>query len=98
MKKENLVTLISEVLGTTKVDAKQLLKDFDMIVEAVATELEAGAKAKLGSYIVIEKKMKEERTGSIVRVENGEKITQEYTVPAHMAISVKKTPAVKTLV
>ena len=75
----------------TKKSVGEFLDDVDTVVEllAGAEGLEVGAKVKLGSYITLEKRAVEAKTGKIVRKVNGELVEQEYTTEAHNAMKAK---------
>lgn len=88
MKKNELLTKLSERLGITKKQAGEYIEVIDEIVDIVA-EGEVNDKVKLGKGIVLEKIFVEGRTG----VCNG----KEYTTENHYKIKVSGTQAMKNI-
>lgn len=94
-KNEILETLREEVekdgvrVFTSKKEVEEFIKTVDLASEVISRKLEVDAKAKLGKYIVIEKRAVEEKSGEINGV--------AYTKPAHNAIKIKATKAIKEL-
>ncbi|WP_283695652.1 HU family DNA-binding protein [Clostridium perfringens] len=84
MTKVELVKGLSEKTGLTRKEVEERLSFSDRVVELVK---ETGEKVKLGSYITIEKKHVEEKSG----VCNG----KEYTTPEHDEIVIKRTTSAK---
>lgn len=91
MDKKQLVTLVSEVLETTKKDGEVFLANGDIIVEVLAEKLEAGEKVKLGKYATLEKVHIEEKEARNPRT--GESVI----VPAHDEVKIKRTDALKNM-
>lgn len=90
MNKNELLDLLKEKVGfETKKEVGEFLDKLDMVVETVAGALEVDQKAKLGSYISVEKKHTEGRTGEF----NGVK----YTSEAKDVTKIKGTGLVKKL-
>ena len=94
MNKEQLVELIKGALEAKreeKVSKKavaEFLKDIDTVVEvlAAAEGLDADSKVKVGSYITLEKKMVEAKSGEITRPD-GSKLA--YETEAHPVVKAK---------
>ena len=91
MKKSELVKIISKATGATQADATRKLAEIDVIVEAVAKELEVEDKAKLGNYLVIEKKVQAAR-----KVRNP-KTGEEMEVAEKVVLKAKSTSKMKNL-
>ena len=91
MNKNELLDLLKEKVGfETKKEVGEFLDKLDVVVEAVAQALEVDQKAKIGSYISVEKRHTEGRTGEL----NGVK----YTSEAKDVTKIKGTGLVKKLV
>ncbi len=84
MTKAELVKGMAERLGLAKKEVEERISFVDEVVELVK---ETGEKVKLGSYMTIEKKHVEEKSG----VCNG----KEFTTPEHDEIVVKRTSTCK---
>lgn len=91
MDKKQLVTLVSEVLGTTKKEAEAFLLNMDSVIEELTEKLEAGTKVKLNKYMTIEKVHVEEKEARNPRT--GESVI----VPAHDEMKIKRTDALKNI-
>lgn len=91
MKKADLLNLIRDELELgTKKGAQEFLDNVDKVFEALAEKLEAGeGKVGLGSYIKLEKKHFESKTG----ICNG----KEYTVDEHDEILVRRSNKAKNV-
>ena len=91
MNKNELLDLLKEKAGfETKKEVEKFFDKLDIVVETVAGALEVDQKAKIGSYISVEKKHTEGRTGEL----NGVK----YTSEAKDVTKIKGTGLVKKLV
>lgn len=98
MKKEELVLLVKELFELeSKKEAEAKLAEFDTLVKAVVDKLEVGQKAKVGSFVEIEKKHVEAKhkdarvgrnpkTGAPVNIDAKD-------IPAHDLVTVKATKA-----
>ena len=96
MNKNEILELLKEEVEkdgvkvfSSKKEVEEFIKNIDLVSEVVSKKLEADQKAKLGKYIVFEKKHVEEKTG----VSFG----KEHTTPAHDSVKIKNTKAVKEL-
>lgn len=90
MGKQEVLEILKEKLDfESKKESEEFLKNIDLAVEVLSKQLEIDKKAKLGNYIVVEKKSVEEKSGEINGV--------AYTKPAHNAIKIKSTKAIKDL-
>jgi nucleoid DNA-binding protein len=98
MKKEQVLDLTKEVLELgSKKEVEAKLAEFDKLVKAFAEKLEVGDKAKLGSFIEIEKKHVEAkhtdaRVGRNPRTGESIQIPAKDT-PAHDEVKIKATKA-----
>lgn len=91
MTKKELVSLLAEKLEITKTEAATKIADMNKIIEVIVAKLEVGAKAKIGDYVVVEKK---EVPARICR---NPKTGETFEVDAKVAVKVKATAAVKGL-
>lgn len=77
MKKNELITKVSEKLGITKVAVGELLEKFDTIVEVI---VEDGTKTDLGAYLALEvvdveaREARNPSTGETIQVPAGKKV------------------------
>lgn len=88
MRKNELLTKLSEKLGVSKKQVSEYLEVVDAAVDIIA-EGEVNDKIKLGKGITLEKVFVEGRAG----VCNG----KEYTVEPRHDIKVKRTQAMKNV-
>ena len=91
MKKSELVQAISEKMELSKAEAARRIDAMDVIVETIAETLEVGDKAKIGDYIVVEKKEVPARTG------RHPKTGEVLNIAEKVIIKVKATAAAKKL-
>ena len=91
MKKSELVQAISEKMELSKAEAAKRIDAMDVIVETIAETLEVGDKAKIGDYIVVEKKEVPARTG------RHPKTGEVLNIAEKVIIKVKATAAAKKL-
>lgn len=91
MKKSELVQAISEKMELSKAEAARRIDAMDVIVETIAETLEVGDKAKIGDYIVVEKKEVPARTG------RHPKTGEVLNIAEKVVIKVKATAAAKKL-
>lgn len=91
MKKSELVQAISEKMELSKAEAARRIDAMDVIVETIAETLEVGDKAKIGDYIVVEKKEVPARTG------RNPKTGEVLNIAEKVVIKVKATAAAKKL-
>lgn len=91
MKKSELVQAISEKMELSKAEAARRIDAMDVIVETIAETLEVGDKAKIGDYIVVEKKEVPARTG------RNPKTGEVLNIAEKVIIKVKATAAAKKL-
>lgn len=91
MKKAELVQAISEKMELSKAEAARRIDAMDVIVETIAETLEVGAKAKIGNYIVVEKKEVPARTG------RNPKTGEVLNIAEKVVVKVKATAAAKKL-
>lgn len=91
MKKSELVQAISEKMELSKAEAARRIDAMDVIVETIAETLEVGSKAKIGNYIVVEKKEVPARTG------RNPKTGEVLNIAEKVVIKVKATAAAKKL-
>lgn len=91
MKKSELVQAISEKMELSKAEAAIRIDAMDVIVETIAETLEVGDKAKIGNYIVVEKKEVPARTG------RNPKTGEVLNIAEKVVIKVKATAAAKKL-
>lgn len=91
MKKSELVQVISEKMELSKAEAARRIDAMDVIVETIADTLEVGDKAKIGNYIVVEKKEVPARTG------RNPKTGEVLNIAEKVVIKVKATAAAKKL-
>lgn len=91
MKKADLLNLVRDELELgSKKGAQEFLDNLDKVFEALSEKLEVGeGKVKLGSYVTLEKKHFEAKTGVAMG--------KEYTVDEHDEILVRRTNAVKSI-
>lgn len=89
MKKSELVQAISEKMELSKAEAARRIDAMDVIVETIAETLEVGDKAKIGDYIVVEKKEVPARTG------RHPKTGEVLNIAEKVVIKVKATAAAK---
>lgn len=88
MRKNELLTKLSEKLGVSKKQVSECIEVVDAVIDIVA-EGEVNDKVKLGKGITLEKVFVEGRAG----VCNG----KPYVVEAHNEIKVKRTEAMKSI-
>lgn len=88
MRKNELITKLSEKLGVSKKQASECLDVVDAVIDIVA-EGEVNDKVKLGKGIILEKLFVEGRSG----VCNG----NEYITEDHYKIKVSGTQAMKNI-
>ena len=91
MKKSELVQAISEKMELSKAEAARRIDAMDVIVETIADTLEVGDKAKIGNYIVVEKKEVPARTG------RNPKTGEVLNIAEKVVVKVKATAAAKKL-
>lgn len=91
MKKSELVQAISEKMELSKAEAARRIDAMDVIVETIAETLEVGDKAKIGNYIVVEKKEVPARTG------RNPKTGEVLNIAEKVVVKVKATAAAKKL-
>lgn len=91
MKKSELVQAISEKMELSKAEATRRIDAMDVIVETIAETLEVGSKAKIGNYIVVEKKEVPARTG------RNPKTGEVLNIAEKVVVKVKATAAAKKL-
>ena len=91
MKKSELVQAISEKMELSKAEAAKRIDAMDVIVETIADTLEVGDKAKIGNYIVVEKKEVPARTG------RHPKTGEVLNIAEKVVVKVKATAAAKKL-
>lgn len=91
MKKSELVQAISEKMELSKAEAARRIDAMDVIVETIAETLEVGDKAKIGDYIVVEKKEVPARTG------RNPKTGEVLNIAEKVVVKVKATAAAKKL-
>lgn len=91
MKKSELVQAISEKMELSKAEAARRIDAMDVIVETIAETLEVGDKAKIGNYIVVEKKEIPARTG------RNPKTGEVLNIAEKVVVKVKATAAAKKL-
>ena len=91
MKKSELVQAISEKMELSKAEAARRIDAMDIIVETIAETLEVGDKAKIGNYIVVEKKEVPARTG------RNPKTGEVLNIAEKVVVKVKATAAAKKL-
>lgn len=91
MKKSELVQAISEKMELSKAEAARRIDAMDVIVETIAETLEVGSKAKIGNYIVVEKKEVPARTG------RNPKTGEVLNIAEKVVVKVKATAAAKKL-
>lgn len=91
MKKAELVQAISEKMELSKAEAARRIDAMDVIVETIAETLEVGDKAKIGNYIVVEKKEVPARTG------RNPKTGEVLNIAEKVVVKVKATAAAKKL-
>lgn len=91
MKKSELVQAISEKMELSKAEAARRIDAMDVIVETIAETLEVGDKAKIGNYIVVEKKEVPARTG------RNPKTGEALNIAEKVVVKVKATAAAKKL-
>lgn len=91
MKKSELVSALATKMEITKKAAAEKIADVNTIIEVIAAGLEVGDKAKIGDFIVVEKKEVAARTC------RNPKTGEEIVVPAKVALKVKHTSAVKNI-
>jgi nucleoid DNA-binding protein len=98
MIKEQVMELTKEVLELgSKKEVEAKLAEFDKLVKAFAEKLEVGDKAKLGSFVEIEKKHVEAKHTD-ARVGRNPKTGEPVNIgakdyPAHDVVTVKATKA-----
>jgi len=96
MKKEQVIEVIKETLGLeSKKEAEGKLAEFDKVVKAVTEKLEVKDKARIGSFVEVEKKHVEAKH-SDARVgrnpKTGEPIQIEAKdTPAYDKVTIKGT-------
>lgn len=88
MRKNELLTKLSEKLGVSKKQVSEYLEVIDTVIDIVA-EGEVNDKVKLGKGITLEKVFVEGRSG----ICNG----NAYTVEPHHKIKVSSTQAMKNV-
>lgn len=88
MKKNELITKLSEKLGVSKKQASEYLDVVDAVIDIVA-EGEVNDKVKLGKGIILEKLFVEGRSG----ICNG----IEWEKPSYYKIKVKGTNSMKDI-
>ena len=98
MKKEQVLEVIKETLGLEgKKETENKFAEFDKIIKAVVEKLELGDKAKIGSFLEVEKKHVEAKhTDARVgrNPSNGNPINidaKDY--PAYDKVTIKATKA-----
>jgi len=98
MKKEQVMEVIKETLGLeSKKETEGKFAEFDKIIKAVVEKLEVGDKAKIGSYLEVEKKHMEAkhtdaRVGRNPRTKEAINIdAKDY--PAFDKVTIKATKA-----
>ena len=91
MTKKELVKVISDAMKISQAEATRRIADINVMVETIAKALEVEDKAKLGDYIVVEKKLVP------ARIARNPKTGEEIQVAEKVAIKVKATAAAKKL-
>lgn len=91
MTKKELVKAISDAMKISQAEATRRIADINVMVETIAKALEVEDKAKLGDYIVVEKKLVPARTA------RNPKTGEILNIDEKVAIKVKATAAAKNL-
>lgn len=92
MRKDESISIMSEGMERTKKSVEELIKDIDRAIEILIPSLKVKDKAKLGSYITIE------RTVIPERVHRNPKTNEDILKPSHEEIKISRTQALKDLV
>lgn len=86
MKKNELITKVSEKLETTKAEVERILGTIDTIIEVIAEE---GTKTKVGTYFTVEAVDVAEKSGVCAG--------KEFVKEAHRELAIKRTSICKSI-